>query len=278
MIPRPFVKWAGGKAQLLSQFEPHWPATFRGYVEPFVGGGAVFFHLYRQGRLNGPIVLNDANAELMLCFEVIRDDLESLLAVLYRHEPHRLDADYYYALRDWDRDPDFVERPAVERAARTLFLNRTCYNGLYRVNSQGHFNVPFGRYKNPRIVDEDNLRAVRDALRGVDLHCDDFGCCLDWVAPGGLVYMDPPYDPLSATSSFTSYTPDSFGQREQCRLAEVFRQLDTVGCWAMLSNSDTALVRELYAGYRLEVLQARRPISSKGSERGTIPELLILNY
>ena len=278
MNPRPFVKWAGGKAQLLAQFEPLWPATFRGYVEPFVGGGAVFFHLYRQGRLKGPVVLNDANVELMLCFQVIRDDLEGLLAALRRHEPHRLDTDYYYAVRAWDRDPDFFHRPAVERAARMLFLNRTCYNGLYRVNQQGHFNVPFGRYRNPRIVDQENLRAVHDALQGVDLYDDDFGRCLAWVTVGALVYLDPPYDPLSATSSFTNYTPDAFAEGEQRHLADLFRKLDAAGCCVMLSNSDTALIRELYAGYRIEVLEARRAISSRGDGRGAIPELLILNY
>ena len=278
MIPRPFVKWAGGKAQLLGQFEPFWPPTFRGYVEPFVGGGAVFFHLYRKGGLNGPTVLNDANAELMLCFQVIRDDLEGLLAALRRHEPYRLDADYYYALRAWDRDPDFSHRPATERAARTLFLNRTCYNGLHRVNQQGHFNVPFGRYKDPRIVDEKNLRAVRDALQDVELHSSDFGCCLEWVTAGDLVYLDPPYDPLSTTASFTNYTSIAFDEGEQRRLADVFRRLDRGGCWLVLTNSDTALIRQLYDGYRIEVLKARRAISSKARGRGAIPELLILNY
>ena len=278
MIPRPFVKWAGGKRQLLAQFELFWPATFRGYVEPFVGGGAVFFHLCRQGRLPGPVVLNDASAELMLCYETIRDDLEGLLVALRRHEPHRLDADYYYAVRAWDRGPDFARRPAVGRAARTLFLNRTCYNGLYRVNRQGHFNVPFGRYKDPRIVDEANLRAVSDALQGVNLHSDDFERCLEWATAGDLVYLDPPYDPLSATASFTSYTSAAFDEDEQRRLADVYRRLDAAGCRVMLSNSDTALIRELYAGYRIKVLRARRAISSKGSGRGAIPELLILNY
>ncbi len=277
-VPRPFVKWAGGKAQLLAQFEPFWPATFRGFVEPFVGGGAVFFHLCRQERLGGSVALNDACAELMLCYRVVRDDLEGLLAALRRHGPHRLDASYYYAVRAWDRDPDFARRPAVERAARTLFLNRTCYNGLYRVNRQGHFNVPFGRYKNPRIVDQENLRAVNGILREVELHCADFAQCLDWVHAGDLVYLDPPYDPLSVTSSFTHYTSASFGDGDQCRLAHLFRQLDAGGCHVMLSNSDTARVRELYANYRIEILQARRSINSKGEGRSSIPELLILNY
>jgi DNA adenine methylase len=278
MTPRPFVKWAGGKGQLLAQFEPFWPAEFGGYVEPFVGGGAAFFHLYRQGRLNGHVVLNDASAELMLCYRVIRDDLAGLLVALRRHEPHRLDAGYYYAVRAWDRKPGFAQRPAVERAARTLFLNRTCYNGLYRVSQRGFFNVPFGRYKNPQIVDEENLRAASDALQNVALHSADFAQCPEWACPGDLVYLDPPYDPLSATSSFTGYTADDFGDDDQRRLADLFRQLDAAGCWVMLSNSDTARVRELYAGCRVEVLQARRAINSKADGRSSIPELLILNY
>jgi DNA adenine methylase len=279
MTPRPFVKWAGGKGQLLAQFEPFWPAGFGGYVEPFVGGGAVFFHLYCQGRLNdGPVVLNDASDELMLCYRVIRDDLAGLLTALRRHQPRRLDADYYYAVRAWDRKPDFAQRPAVERAARTLFLNRTCYNGLYRVNQQGYFNVPFGRYKNPQIVDEGNLRAVSEALQNVVLHSTDFAQCLKWACPGALVYLDPPYDPLSATSSFTSYTADDFGDDDQRRLAGLFRQLDAVGCRLMLSNSDTPRIRELYAGYRIEELQARRAINAQADGRSPITELLILNY
>lgn len=278
MTPRPFVKWAGGKGQLLAQFEPFWPAEFGGYVEPFVGGGAVFFHLYRQGRLNGRAALNDASDELMLCYRVIRDDLAGLLAALRRHQPHRLDAGYYYAVRAWDRKPDFAQRPAVERAARTLFLNRTCYNGLYRVSQQGYFNVPFGRYENPQIVDEENLRAVSEALQNVALYSADFAQCLEWACPGDLVYLDPPYDPLSVTSSFTGYTADDFGDDDQRRLADLFRQLDAAGCRVMLSNSDTARVRELYADYRVEVLQARRAINSKADGRSAIPELLVLNY
>jgi DNA adenine methylase len=276
--PKPFVKWAGGKGQLLTQFEPFWPEAFRGYVEPFVGGGAVFFCLHRQERLKASVVLNDANAELMLCYQIIRDDLESLLVALRRHEAHRFDPTYYYAVRARDRDSDFALRPAAERAARTLFLNRICYNGLYRVNQQGHFNVPFGRHRNPRIVNEENLRAVSAALQDVALHCSDFIECVEWVHPGDLVYLDPPYDPLSATSSFTNYTSDSFGDDDQLRLAEMFRELDATGCRAMLSNSDTARIRELYAGYRLEVLHARRAINTQGDGRSSIPELLILNY
>lgn len=277
MTPRPFVKWAGGKGQLLKQFEPYWPETFHGYVEPFVGGGAVFFHLYRQGRLRGPVVLNDASQELMLCYRTIRDDLEALLSELRRHEPHRLDADYYYAVRARDRQPDFAARPAVERAARAIFLNHTCYNGLYRVNQKGQFNVPFGRYKNPRVVDEENLRAVSEALQGVALHAGDFGRCLEWATAGTLIYLDPPYDPLSETSSFTSYTADDFGAREQRRLARIYRQLDAAGSHLMLSNSDTPFIRELYDGYNIEVLEARRAINARANGRSAIPELLILN-
>jgi DNA adenine methylase len=277
-IPKPFVKWAGGKGQLLAQFEPFWPTKFQGYVEPFAGGGAVFFHLCRRQQLHAPVVLNDACAELMLCYQVIRDDVEGLIVALRRHEPYRLEADYYYAVRAWDRESDFAQRPAVERAARTLFLNRTCYNGLYRVNQQGHFNVPFGRYDNPRVVDEENLHAVSNALQGVELHSRDFESCQQWASASDLVYLDPPYDPLSETSSFTSYTSTPFAESEQRRLAGLFRQLDAAGCYVMLSNSDTPLIRALYGDYSIIVLQARRAINSKASGRTAIPELLILNY
>ncbi|MFZ5916256.1 MAG: DNA adenine methylase [Chloroflexota bacterium] len=278
MIPRPFVKWAGGKGQLMAQLEPFWPTGFEGYIEPFVGGGAVFFHLYRHERLQGPVILNDLSAELINCYRVIRDDLDALLGELYRHAPHALDADYFYALRAWDRQADFLQRSDVERAARTTFLNRTCYNGLYRVNRRGHFNVPFGRYKKPRLVDEHNLRAVSRALQGVKLRQEDFGRCQEWARRGDLVYLDPPYDPLSATSSFTSYTLATFGEKEQRRLATLYRQLDAAGCWLMLSNSETPLIRELYRDYRIEVLQARRAINAQADGRTAIPELLILNY
>jgi DNA adenine methylase len=281
MNPSPFVKWAGGKSQLLSQFEPHFPAQFGRYIEPFVGGGAVFFHLYNQGRLAGrPAFLIDHLQELINCYRVIQNQVEALIAELLHHEPHKLEADYYYEVRGWDRAPDYMGRTDVERAARFIFLNRTCYNGLYRVNRRGWFNVPFGRYRNPTICapqGRDNLRAVAGALQGVTLLVSDFGRCLEFALAGDLVYLDPPYHPLSETANFTSYTSADFGVDDQRRLAEVFRDLDRQGCRVMLSNSYTDLVRELYTGYEQVQMQAIRAISSKGDRRGAIPELLVMN-
>jgi DNA adenine methylase len=263
---------------LLSQFEPYFPNHFRGYVEPFVGGGAVFFHLYQQGQLHGkPVVLMDRLDELINAYRVIQGHVEDLIEELQRHEPHKLDADYFYEVRKWDRAPDWSRRSKVEQAARFIFLNHTCYNGLYRVNRRGLFNVPFGRYRNPTICDADNLRAVSRALQGVTLLSGDFERCLDFAESGDLIYLDPPYHPLSDTAHFTSYTSDDFGIEDQRRLADLFRELDHRGCSVMLSNSYTGLIRELYDGYEQVQVRAVRAISSKGNKRGAIPELLVVN-
>jgi len=278
MNPTPFVKWAGGKKQLLAQFEPHFPAAFDRYLEPFAGGGAVFFYLYRQGRLDGrPATLIDSLEELINCYRVVQSQVADLIAALRDHEPHKQDRDYYYELRAWDRSPDYARRSDVERAARFLFLNRVCYNGLYRVNRQGQFNVPFGRHRNPTICDEENLWAVHRALQGVTLLVGDFERCLDLAAPGDFAYLDPPYHPLSETAHFTSYTARDFGAQDQRRLARLFRALDRRGCHLMLSNSNTDLVRELYAGYEQVPILAARAINARATGRGAIGELLIMN-
>jgi DNA adenine methylase len=274
----PLVKWAGGKGQLLSQFEAHWPSSFGGYIEPFVGGGAVFFHLHNHGLLDGKrVVLIDQLEELINCYGVVQGQVEALIAELRRHEPYKTDADYYYALRAWDRQPDYAQRSDVARAARFIFLNRTCYNGLYRVNRRGEFNVPFGRYRNPKVCDVQNLRAASQALQGVDLLAGDFERCLAFAMEGDLVYMDPPYHPLSATANFTSYTAAGFGPDDQRRLARVYQALDGRGCQLMLSNSPTPFVQGLYEGYERVEVQASRPISSKAEGRGAIAELLVTN-
>ena len=250
MNPSPFVKWAGGKTKLLSQFEPFFPTSFGRYVEPFAGGGAVFFHLFRQGRLEGKeITLVDSLEELISCYRVIQNRVEELIAELQRHEPHKGDEEYFYQVRAWDRTPGYAQRDEIERAARFLFLNRTCYNGLYRVNRRGEFNVPIGRYDNPTICPAGNLRAVNRAPQGVTLLVGDFTRCLETAAPGAFVYLDPPYHPLSGTANFTSYTSDSFGAEDQQRLAGLFCELDRLGSQVMLSNSSTDLIREIYSGY-----------------------------
>jgi DNA adenine methylase len=271
------LKWAGGKGQLLAQFEPYWPGEFGRYFEPFLGGGAVFFHLYNSGRLAGKeVVLADSLEELINCFRVVRDRVEDLVAELRRHQVHNQDREYYAWVRAWDREPGYGQRSEVERAARVLYLNRTCYNGLYRVNRRGEFNVPFGRHRNPKVCDAANLRAAARALEGVRLVAGDLAG-LESAGPGDLVYLDPPYQPLSATAHFTAYTAGDFGWEDQRRLARLFRELDGRGCRVMLSNSATEPIRRLYAGYPQVVLQAARPINSRGRERGPVPELLVLS-
>jgi DNA adenine methylase len=278
MKPSPFVKWAGGKGQLLSQLEPYLPVAFQGYIEPFVGGGAVFFRLYNEGRLaDKKVVLIDRLEELINCYRVIQSQVEDLICTLLLHEPHKEDEDYFYDVRNWDRTSDYERRDAIERAARFIFLNRTCYNGLYRVNRRGQFNVPFGRYSNPTICDARNLRAVSGALQTVTLLSQDFGHCLRLAGPRDFVYLDPPYQPLSATANFTSYTSDGFGVEDQRRLAGLVRELDRRRCMVMLSNSSTDPIRRLYKGYEQVEVQAIRAISSKGAGRGAIPELLVMN-
>jgi len=278
----PFVKWAGGKGQLLAQLAPLLPPRVGRHVEPFVGGGALFFHLHSLGRLGHGAVLSDRNAELMNCYRVVQhaESVAELLERLRRHARHAMDRDDYYRVRGWDREADFVERrSAVERAARTLFLNHTCYNGLYRLNRKGQFNVPYGKWaRPPSLCDEGNLWACHRALQGVELREESFEACLDWAAKGDFVYLDPPYHPTSRTASFTTYTGFEFREREQRRLADVFRQLDARGCLVMLSNSATPLIRRLYRGYRIDTVLAARAISCKGKGRGKVEELVVRSY
>ncbi|QUL99287.1 MAG: DNA adenine methylase [Candidatus Fermentithermobacillus carboniphilus] len=265
--PKPPVKWAGGKTGLIPQFEPLFPRKEFGlYAEPFVGGGAVFFHL-----LPPKAILIDSNEELINFYLVVRNNLEELLSDLKKHKNT---SEYYYSIRALD--PQVLS--PVERASRFLYLNKTAYNGLWRVNSQGKHNVPFGRYKNLKIVDEPNLRLVSAALKSAEILCDDFSRVLDFARAGTFVYLDPPYYPLSDTANFTSYTADAFGAQDQERLAGVFKELDKRGCLVMLSNSDTPFIRQLYSGYDIQVVYARRAINCRADRRGPITELVIRNY
>ncbi|MBO9323800.1 MAG: DNA adenine methylase [Roseiflexus sp.] len=279
-LARPFIKWAGGKGQLIPELARRLPPRFRRYHEPFVGGGALFFHLFNHGLLRDGAVLSDYNPELMVCYEVIRDDVESLITALRWHHRHRLDPHYFLEVRNWDRQPDFAQRSKIERAARTIFLNRTCYNGLYRLNRKGQFNAPFGYYKNPLICDPENLRLVSAALRNVELCVGDFSDVLHRAEPGDLVYFDPPYVPMSATASFTHYTGQTFGPDDQRRLADVFAELGERGVYVMLSNSSTPLTRELYAARAVSssVVYASRKINCDGSKRGHVEELIVCSY
>jgi len=271
-LPRPFLKWAGGKAQLLPELLSRVPSDFNAYHEPFVGGGALFFALWREGLLTDKkVFLSDSNPELVNAYEVVRNELDDLLGLLERYQGLNSRKDYYHIRAE-------KPRSRVKRAARLIYLNRTCYNGLYRVNRKGEFNVPFGRYRNPKIYDPENLRAASEALQGVRILCEDFGNVLGRAKPGDLVYFDPPYYPLSATANFSDYTSGGFDEEDHIRLAGVFAELAKAGVLVMESNSDTGFVREAYRAWRLHRVQARRPINSRPGGRGAISELIITNY
>lgn len=266
----PIIKWAGGKTQLLATLQQYLPPMEHvgRYFEPFVGGAAMFFHLQHHNSL-----LADTNPELVNLYLVVRDQLGELLRALKHHKQHH-DEVYFYQVRA--ADPNMLT--PVERAARVIYLNKTCYNGLYRVNSKGQFNVPSGKYKNPAIYDARNLESASLALQRAELIVGDFEAVLADAKREDFIYLDPPYHPLTSTSSFTSYTDRSFDANEQARLALTFRRLHREGCYLMQSNSDTALVHALYVGFRIVRVAANRAINSKGDKRGPVSELLIMNY
>lgn len=271
---RPFLKWAGGKGQLLRELTPRVVAAspFERYHEFFLGGGALFFHLTGLGLLGRrQALVSDVNRRLVEVYDALRSSVDKVLLPLQEHAALH-SAEHYYATRATPPDS-----PA-ERAARIIYLNRTCFNGLYRENSRGEFNVPMGRYANPLICDAANLRAVSAALKRARITCQGFEQAAEAVAPGDFVYLDPPYDPVSETANFTSYHAMAFGKQEQRRLAATYRALDQRGARLLLSNSDTPFIRELYAGFRIEVVMASRNVNSRADRRGRVAELLIRNY
>lgn len=264
----PFLKWAGGKGRLLPQFAPYFPDACGTYYEPFCGGGAVFFDRAPQRA-----VLADINPELVNVYTCVRDDVEGVIALLADHAV-RHNHTHYYAARD--RQPESLA--SVERAARLIYLNHTCFNGLYRENSKGEFNVPMGRYANPTICDVANLRAASIALRGATILHAPFWEVLTQPQPGDLVYLDPPYHPLNATSHFTNYSRHRFATAEQVRLRDAFADLARRGVRTLLSNSDTPFTRELYRDFRIVTITAARNINSRADRRGHITEILVLNW
>ncbi len=269
-LPRPFLKWAGGKTALLDVLLTAAPPRFGTYYEPFLGSGALFFGLSRAGRVRRA-VLGDINRELIDTYRALQVDVEAVIRVLDRYPYSKA---FYYALREVDP----WSLPLAERAARMIYLNKTCYNGLYRVNRAGKFNVPFGRYKNPNYKDFDNLRAVARALQDVTLVCASFEESVRDAGPGDFVYFDPPYDPVSRTARFTEYHAGGFDREDQARLAALFRELAERGVWVMLSNADTPFVRELYRGFVITPVQAPRYINRRADRRGPQPEVLVTNY
>jgi DNA adenine methylase len=267
LTPRPFLKWAGGKSQLLAQYKAHFPLEFDRYYEPFLGGGAVFFHLRPPQAM-----LSDINPELVNVYQCVRDQVEAIAARLEAHQQQHGKA-YYYQVRSQHQGS------AIERAARLIYLNKTCFNGLYRENSRGEFNVPMGRYKNPRIYDPDLLQAASAVLQATEIKVRSFEVVLQEAQTSrDFVYFDPPYYPLNATSNFTAYSRYTFGQAEQIRLQQAFQHLAERGVNVMLSNSDCAFIHDLYQNYCIHRITAPRAINSNPQKRGKITELLITSY
>lgn len=268
----PVLKWVGGKRQLLPELHSRLPPKITKYYEPFIGGGALFFD-----RQPTNAVLNDSNRELINVYEQIRDSLPELLRELAKMHNTQ---EAYYQIRQMDREPDFETISPVKRAARIIYLNKTCYNGLFRVNSHGEFNSPFGYYKNPNIVNTPVLTAVSNFLanRRLVFKCGDYAESLRGIRRGAFVYFDPPYDPISNSASFTGYTQSGFDSEEQSRLADVCKALDRKGVRFMLSNSDTRRIRRLYSDFNIESVQARRNVNSDGNKRGEVSEVIVRNY
>ncbi len=269
---QPFLKWAGGKRQLLPAIRKYIPQKYGIYYEPFIGAGAVLFDI--QPAVG---IINDSNTELINCYEVIRDSIDELIQNLRQHKNEK---EYYYAIRDLDRDPNFKNLNPVQRASRIIYLNKTCFNGLFRVNSAGQFNVPFGSYNNPKIVDEIVLRAVHNYISTKNIHIMniDFEQSVKDAKKGDFVYFDPPYDPISDTSSFTGYDLNGFGKSEQKRLRDVYKNLSDKGCFVLLSNSATDFILDLYKDFYVVKVAASRNINSVATGRGKIDEVLVMNY
>lgn len=276
--PKPFVKWVGGKRQLLKQFKllnlyppEKFDPTKARYFEPFVGGGAVFFDLLPKKAF-----LSDMNFELVTTYNAIKTDVESLIKSLKKHDHNK---EYFLHVR-----AKKVEKlTPLQIASRFIYLNRACFNGMYRVNSKGEFNVPFGDNKNPLICDEENLRKISQALKNVEIKHQDYKHVLKKARKGDFIYFDPPYHPISKTSTFTSYTTNGFTENDQIELRDIFAELSERGCFVMLSNSDATFINKIYSeikkdGVRISKVDAGRAINSKGSGRGKIKEVLVTNY
>ena len=272
---KPFVKWAGGKRQVMNEIKKYIPENYNTYYEPFVGGGAVFFELAPKKA-----VLNDYNKELMNVFECIKDEIkfEKMCNELNHHEANHSE-EYYYDIRNVDRDKNKFNRIAdYKRAARTIYLNKACFTGLYRVNSKNEFNVPYGKKDKVNTYEGQNLGIVHCILNfnDIELISTDFEEAVKNAKKGDFIYFDPPYD--SDTTTFNSYTDGGFGKEEQIRLFNLFEQLDKKGCYIMLSNHNTKLIRDLYKNYNIHVIKAKRNINANGKKRGSVEEVIITNY
>ena len=270
----PFLKWVGGKRQLIPEIRKRLPKGVinRPYYEPFVGGGALFFDLQPKCA-----IINDYNEELINVYRVIRDNPHELIEDLKKHGNT---AEYFYEIRAIDRQPFFNALGKIERASRIIYLNKTCYNGLYRVNNAGEFNSPFGKYKNPNIINEPVIKAVSKYLNSAKIQiCNvDYQEILKDIPANSFVYLDPPYHPISESSNFTGYVQGGWNEKDQLRLRDVCNILNSKGVRFLLSNSASAFIKEIYSNYNIHVVQANRAINSDSSKRGQVNEFLISNY
>ena len=269
----PVLKWVGGKRQLLDTLKPLLPKRVTTYCEPFVGGGALLFNMQPKTAY-----INDINEDLILVYEVIKNDVEALITAL---EGFKNEVDYFYTVRDWDRDSTkYSSLSDVEKAARILYLNKTCYNGLFRVNNAGEFNSPFGNYRNPNIVNAPTLRAVSSYFNLATIHLtsSDYTEALSVLPKNTFVYLDPPYDPISDTANFTGYSRCGFSREDQIKLRECCDELHNKGLKFMLSNSATDFIKEQYSAYNITIVQAKRVINSNGAKRGEVDEVVVRNY
>lgn len=290
---KPFVKWVGGKSQLIDELEKMLPVggekVLTKYCEPMVGGGALFFKILSKYNFK-QLYISDINAELINAYQVIKNNVDSLIKKLQEMQLLFLPMDengrkfFYYSIRDKFNDTQLCDTTAIDKAAYFIFLNKTCFNGLYRVNRKGQFNVPMGAYKNPMICDEENLRNINNVLQNVTIVCGDYSLSRQFIDNDTFVYLDPPYRPLSETSAFTSYNSDAFDDSEQIRLAQFIDDINASGAKIVLSNSDPKNVNpddtffdELYKAYQIKRVTATRMINSKADSRGKISELLICN-
>lgn len=273
VLAAPVLKWVGGKRQLMDEIVPLLPKSYTTYYEPFIGGGAVLFELQPDKA-----VINDVNGELINLYNTIKDDVELLIEDLRKHENT---SEYFYKIRELDRNKEEYDiLTNVEKASRVIYLNKTCFNGLFRVNKAGEFNSPYGKYKNPNIVDEVTLRAVSKYFNRANIKIinGDFEECLKGVRKGSFVYLDPPYDPVSSSANFTGYDKGGFNRDEQIRLKKICDKLNKRGVKFLLSNSSTEFIKDLYKEYDIKIVKAKRAINSNGNSRGEVDEVLVRNY
>lgn len=270
----PFLKWVGGKRQLIEQMKPFLPKNVNKlkYYEPFMGGGAVFFYLH-----NKQAVINDANTDLINAYKVVKNNHAELIENL---RVYKNTSEYFYKIRELDRDESFKSMSDIERASRLIYLNKTCYNGLYRVNNSGEFNSPFGSYTNPNIINEPVIKAVSNFLNesNVEILNCDFAEAVKSANEKSFVYFDPPYHPMSGSSNFTGYVQGGWGVEDQARLKQTCDELTARGVKFLLSNSSTSFILDLYKDYKIESIQATRAINSVGDKRGAVNEVLVRNY